>query len=91
MILPLRSVTDCIYCDTFYQTYPETCEAPSYLSLLRNVRLYRNSEGILTYVEGFLCKMTENMQADVALSRKAVFVRCCLKSIVGSDREYHLL
>ncbi len=37
-----------------------------------------NSEGILTYVEGFLCKMTENMQADVALSRKAVFVRCCL-------------
>ncbi len=32
-----------------------------------------------TYVEGFLCKMTENMQADVALSRKAVFVRCCLK------------
>ena len=24
--------------------------------------------------------MTENMQADVALSRKAVFVRCCLKS-----------
>ena len=22
--------------------------------------------------------MTENMQADVALSRKAVFVRCCL-------------
>ena len=34
----------------------------------------------LTYVEGFLCKMTENMQADVALSRKAVFVRCCLNS-----------
>ena len=31
------------------------------------------------YVEGFLSKMTENMQADVALSRKAVFVRCCLK------------
>ena len=27
-----------------------------------------------------MCKMTENMQADVALSRKAVFVRCCLKS-----------
>ena len=25
--------------------------------------------------------MTENMQADVALSRKAVFVRCCLKAI----------
>ena len=34
----------------------------------------------LTYVEGFLCKMTENMQADVALSRKAVFVRCCLNN-----------
>ena len=43
------------------------------------VNCTRNSEGILTYVEGFLCKMTENMQADVALSRKAVFVRCCLK------------
>jgi len=28
------------------------------------VRLYRNSEGILTYVKGFLCKMTENMSAD---------------------------
>ena len=26
-----------------------------------------------------MCKMTENMQADVALSRKAVFVRCCLR------------
>ncbi len=28
-----------------------------------------------------MCKMTENMQADVALSRKAVFVRCCLKDV----------
>ena len=25
------------------------------------VRLYRNSAGILSYVKGFLCKMTENM------------------------------
>ena len=62
------------------------------------VRLYRNSEGILTYVEGFLCKMTENMQADckmtenmqadVALSRKAVFVRCCLKTEYCPFRKY---
>ncbi len=43
MILPLRSVTDCIYCDTFYQTYPEACEAPSYLFLLRNTALFRFS------------------------------------------------
>ena len=31
-----------------------------------------------------MCKMTENMQADVALSRKAVFVRCCLSNEVGA-------
>ena len=43
------------------------------------VRLYRNSAGILTYVKGFLCKMTENMQADSVQSRQAGFVRCCLK------------
>ena len=41
-------------------------------------QIVQKSLDILTYVEGFLCKMTEIMQADVALSRKAVFVRCCL-------------
>ena len=43
------------------------------------VRLYRNSAGILSYVKGFLCKMTENMQADSVQSRQVGFVRCCLK------------
>ena len=43
------------------------------------VRLYRNSAGILSYVKGFLCKMTENMSADSVQSRQAGFVRCCLK------------
>ena len=42
------------------------------------VRLYRNSAGILSYVKGFLCKMTENMSADSVQSRQAGFVRCCL-------------
>ncbi|MBP7186468.1 MAG: C_GCAxxG_C_C family protein [Ruminococcus sp.] len=45
------------------------------------VRLYRNSAGILSYVKGFLCKMTENMSADSVQSRQAGFVRCCLKGI----------
>ena len=43
------------------------------------VRLYRNFAGILTYVKGFLCKMTENMSADSVQSRQASFVQCCLK------------
>ncbi len=43
------------------------------------VRLYRNSAGILSYVKGFLCKMTENMSADSVQSRQAGFARCCLK------------
>jgi len=30
-----------------------------------------------------LCRMTEKEQADVVLSRKAVFVRCCLKKELG--------
>ena len=33
---------------------------------------------ILTYFKEILCAMTENMHADLALSRQAVFVRCCL-------------
>jgi len=41
--------------------------------------LYRNSEGILTYVKEFLCGMAKNMQADFVQSRQAGFVRCCLK------------
>ena len=47
------------------------------------VRLYRNSAGILSYVKGFLCKMTENMSADSVQSRQAGFVRCCLKAKCG--------
>ena len=33
----------------------------------------------LTVIKRVLCRMTEKEQADVVLSRKAVFVRCCLK------------
>ena len=47
------------------------------------VRLYRNSAGILSYVKGFLCKMTENMSADSVQSRQAGFVRCCLNKKGG--------
>ena len=43
------------------------------------------------YVEEFLCKMTENMQADVALSRKAVFVRCCLRYLTKNNRLFQSL
>ena len=32
----------------------------------------------LTVIKQVLCRMTEKEQADVVLSRKAVFVRCCL-------------
>ena len=28
------------------------------------VRLYRNSAGILSYVKGFLCRITEKMSVD---------------------------
>ena len=42
------------------------------------VRSPKNSAGILSYVKGFLGKMTEKMQTDDVLSRQAVFVRCCL-------------
>ena len=31
------------------------------------VRLYRNFAGILPYVKKFMCKMTENLQADEVL------------------------
>ena len=43
-------------------------------------RLCINFAGILTYVKKFVCKMPENMQADVPQSRQAVFVRCCLNN-----------
>ncbi len=33
----------------------------------------------LTVIKRVLCRMTEKEQADVVLSCKAVFVRCCLK------------
>jgi len=45
-----------------------------------------NSAGILTYVKEFVCKMPENMQADVPQSRQAVFVRCCLKATPDKKR-----
>ncbi len=45
------------------------------------VRLSKNYAGILTYVKEFLGGMTEKMQTDDVLSRQAVFVRCCLKSL----------
>ena len=41
-------------------------------------RLRRNFAGILSYVKGFLCNMTENQQADCVQSRQAGFVRYCL-------------
>ncbi len=47
------------------------------------VRLSKNSAGILTYVKGFLGKMTEKMQARHVQSRQAVFVRCCLSTTAG--------
>ena len=48
--------------------------------------------GILTYVKGFLCKMTENIQADSVQRRQAVFVRCCLKySFTGGRNMENLL
>ena len=51
-----------------------------------SVRLYRNSEGILSYVKGFLCKMTGNMSADSVQSRQVGFVRCCLNVMPGKDK-----
>lgn len=41
--------------------------------------MYRNFEGILTYIKRFLYKMTENMQSDFMQSHQACFVRCCLR------------
>ena len=35
----------------------------------------------LTVIKRVLCRMTEKEQADVVLSRKAFFVRCCLNCI----------
>ena len=65
-------------------TPPKACaeDAPTDFS----VRLYRNSAGILSYVKGFLCKMTENMSADSVQSRKAGFVRCCPNVMPGKDK-----
>ena len=42
------------------------------------VRLYGKTAGILTYVKGFLCNITEKMQADDVQSFYAFFVRYCL-------------
>jgi hypothetical protein len=36
----------------------------------------------LSPVKGFLCEMTENMQADDVQNRQMFFVRCCLKAIL---------
>ena len=43
--------------------------------------------GILTYFKEILCAMTENMHADLVLSRQAVFVQCCLKSFRSDFRN----
>ena len=40
-----------------------------------SVRLYRNFAGILSYVKKFMCKMTENLQADEVLRLKPVVFR----------------
>ncbi|MBQ5439354.1 MAG: hypothetical protein IIT49_01065, partial [Clostridia bacterium] len=45
--------------------------------------------GILTYFKGTLCAMTENMHADLLLSRQAVFVRCCLKILILYFFQFH--
>jgi hypothetical protein len=42
------------------------------------VRLCKNRAGRLSPVKGFLCEMTENMQADDVQNRQMFFVRCCL-------------
>ncbi len=44
------------------------------------VQKFRRHTDVCRGIFVFLYKMTENMQADVVLSRKAVFVRCCLKA-----------
>ncbi len=44
------------------------------------VRLYKKLEGILAYVERFLCEMTENMQVQYVLSRQALINQWFLKS-----------
>ena len=73
--------------------YPEfvlwqhrTKMAPQMRSLFF-VRLYRNPAVNLSVVKEFLCKMTEKEQAYVVPSRKAVFVRCCLKAFVKTIRR----
>ncbi|EDS00354.1 hypothetical protein EUBSIR_01771 [[Eubacterium] siraeum DSM 15702] len=40
--------------------------------------MYGKTAGILTYVKGFLCNITEKMQADDVQSFYAFFVRYCL-------------
>ena len=44
-----------------------------------------NDEVILTYFEEFLAKMTENLQASADKARRALIVRCCLKSMLRKD------
>ena len=66
------------FCDFFLKATPhKACAEDAQTDFF--VRLYRNSAGILSYVKGFLCKMTENMSADSVQSRQVGFVRCCLK------------
>ncbi len=43
-------------------------------------KMCKTSAVNLTVIKRVLCRMTEKEQADVVLSRKAFFVRCCLKS-----------
>ncbi len=46
------------------------------------VRLCKNFEGILTYVEKFLCNMTEKMTIDRTAKAEPVIVRCCLNGFL---------
>ena len=43
-------------------------------------QIAENDEVILTYFEEFLAKMTENLQANADKARRALIVRCCLKT-----------
>ena len=54
------------------------------------VRLYKNDAGILSYGKEFLCKMTENLQADDVQRRQMAFVRCYLY-FRGEQAMYRIL
>jgi hypothetical protein len=41
----------------------------------------------LSPVKGFLCEMTENMQADGVQNRQMFFVRYCLKTVTHQKKR----